>query len=314
MKSTPYHYAFNSPLIWKDPSGLKGEKERGDKILEQEVITIQEGYLIVQYIYDVTDDAIDAKRTYKLLGQKVVGFDLLGGSAGSSGFKPRTGQTTSSNESGFGGKNGGGFSSLGSGVVNNGGINSFERVVANWSSLSANQAVAVRNALQIIYDKGGKEVIDDLISTGHTISVNFNFTAVQIQNIWNSGENCVNQEYPLLGLSSNIWNQDIIFRNGGKSCKTSISQNGLVNLAIELLYDSKVPGNYYKYLEYGFLKIFNSIEVDRPLLFMVLAHEIKHRFDSYNHHGPLDSENSANKFMIDIYNLFYQDKRKYLEE
>jgi len=25
---TPYHYAYNSPLIWSDPSGLAPEKER----------------------------------------------------------------------------------------------------------------------------------------------------------------------------------------------------------------------------------------------------------------------------------------------
>ena len=24
----PYHYAFNSPLVWKDPSGLAPEKEK----------------------------------------------------------------------------------------------------------------------------------------------------------------------------------------------------------------------------------------------------------------------------------------------
>ena len=35
-EQTPYQYAFNSPLIWKDPSGLKSEKERGDKMMGME--------------------------------------------------------------------------------------------------------------------------------------------------------------------------------------------------------------------------------------------------------------------------------------
>ena len=43
-EQTPYQYAFNSPLIWKDPSGLKGEKERGDRIMGMEnCIKLSEG-------------------------------------------------------------------------------------------------------------------------------------------------------------------------------------------------------------------------------------------------------------------------------
>ncbi len=30
---TPYQYAFNSPLSFKDPTGLAPQKEKGDKIL-----------------------------------------------------------------------------------------------------------------------------------------------------------------------------------------------------------------------------------------------------------------------------------------
>ncbi len=32
-RHTPYHYSFNSPLVWLDPSGLAPEKEKGENIL-----------------------------------------------------------------------------------------------------------------------------------------------------------------------------------------------------------------------------------------------------------------------------------------
>ena len=31
-KFTPYHYAYNSPVQFKDPSGLSAEDEKGDKV------------------------------------------------------------------------------------------------------------------------------------------------------------------------------------------------------------------------------------------------------------------------------------------
>ena len=47
---SPYHYAYNSPLIWKDPSGLKGEKEKGgDKLLT--MWTMFQNGQIIGYCY-----------------------------------------------------------------------------------------------------------------------------------------------------------------------------------------------------------------------------------------------------------------------
>jgi RHS repeat-associated protein len=31
-KFTPYHYAYNSPVQFKDPSGLSAEDEKGEKV------------------------------------------------------------------------------------------------------------------------------------------------------------------------------------------------------------------------------------------------------------------------------------------
>jgi hypothetical protein len=38
----PYHYAFNSPLMWRDPSGMKPEKEKNGKRLLGEMVPISQ--------------------------------------------------------------------------------------------------------------------------------------------------------------------------------------------------------------------------------------------------------------------------------
>ena len=55
---SPYHYAYNSPIMWKDPSGLSPEKEKGgkDEVLEytSEIkIGTMTYYRIKELVYDI---------------------------------------------------------------------------------------------------------------------------------------------------------------------------------------------------------------------------------------------------------------------
>ncbi len=53
-----YHYAYNSPLIWKDPSGLKGEKEKGgDRMQETVTELLVDAWGMWWVTYEIVEDA-----------------------------------------------------------------------------------------------------------------------------------------------------------------------------------------------------------------------------------------------------------------
>ena len=130
-------YAFNSLLIWKDPSGLKGEKEQGDKMMGMETLLLQ----IANFFVDVTRNMVDnSNKNCKCSDTWACpcANDDKGGGSGGSGGKSKFQSPTEANisksdlpssgapngESPFDnlGRTGGGRSSLGSGAVNHGGI------------------------------------------------------------------------------------------------------------------------------------------------------------------------------------------------
>ncbi len=187
-QQTSYHYAFNSPLIWKDPCGLKGEKERGDKMMT---------YTDLLQVCNIALNTLDFLLNRQADNEKYLDNPLSpfpdhlkdkggssGGSAGQSKFQsptsanlsgsdlPTSGIPKSENPAGNFGKSGGGYSSLGSGNVNHDGIKSISGVVANWNSLSENYRYAYKNNSSSTYDYAANYNINEF---NNDIDLVFNY-------------------------------------------------------------------------------------------------------------------------------------------
>ena len=78
------YFTFNSPLIWKDPSGLKGEKERGDKIMSYESMSMEISNFCSE-IYHGILGWFKKKPDTPLIPQPIDDDEGGGGSSGSSG-------------------------------------------------------------------------------------------------------------------------------------------------------------------------------------------------------------------------------------
>ena len=94
-EQTPYQYAYNSPMIWKDPTGLKPEKEKRDRVLQmkfdEDVVTPHELPDLHGDVRALLYDAIDFSNLAAAifdLNQASLQFAGLFGGGGSSASKP----------------------------------------------------------------------------------------------------------------------------------------------------------------------------------------------------------------------------------
>ena len=65
----PYHYAFNSPLVWKDPSGLAPEKDKN--IHSEKMLT-----WVIKFESSITDEVIVTAARYENESASYVYFDV----------------------------------------------------------------------------------------------------------------------------------------------------------------------------------------------------------------------------------------------
>jgi hypothetical protein len=184
-------------------------------------------------------------------------------------------------------------------------------LINNWSSLSTDNQNSVNAALFTIYRNGGNAVIDFLTDGNYKFNLDLNNSANLLANMWN--QYCRNIGYFLAGLGKNVW------KWGNESEKTCDNPNFITNtiyLAKELFSKTPIPGyDFWLYKPGWFFGWFGEWAIKYQDLFMVFAHEIKHFYDSITTELPFDKEQSANKFMIDIWNNFnnpwiYKGKRR----
>ncbi|GAB1370420.1 hypothetical protein MASR1M45_04810 [Candidatus Kapaibacterium sp.] len=88
---TPYHYAYNSPLIWSDPSGLAPEKERD----RERLLNIELDWEGVYNVWNELQEENDRRGSTRLTnadGSMMLNMVELSGNKGSSSYKgDRTG-------------------------------------------------------------------------------------------------------------------------------------------------------------------------------------------------------------------------------
>ncbi|MBE2189950.1 MAG: RHS repeat-associated core domain-containing protein [Candidatus Kapabacteria bacterium] len=71
-RHTPYHYSFNSPLVWKDPSGLAPEKEKDrDRLMEFAVpdLSLSEGNYL-QCVTEVDFSGVEVRAFNKKMDER----------------------------------------------------------------------------------------------------------------------------------------------------------------------------------------------------------------------------------------------------
>ena len=153
-EQSSYQYAYNSPLIWKDPSGLKSEKEQGDKMMGMETLLLQ----IANFFVDVTRNMVDnSNKNCKCTDTRPCGCSNGGGSSNGGGGStqigtiryagglfefngvPVLGYTPPKNDGSGPTSGGGGDYRKSYDVLSR--IKSFDNVFANWSSFSENMRI-----------------------------------------------------------------------------------------------------------------------------------------------------------------------------
>jgi hypothetical protein len=317
----PYHYAFNSPLIWRDPSGMKPEKEKNGEKLQ--------GW---EFSNDIATEMIYKKDNYVNL-ESFISFYFTAvydcnWNLGNSFFGGNTMLLGSIGRIGFGG--GGGY------IVNNG-IGS--QIVLPGKPINKTKTIS-RNGSNVLFQWCGKAVnvkynsgkisageiqakitqtLEDMVlaDDGGVIArmpdfkFNLTMTAKELKENYEAG-GCYYRPRFMGGNSSNIWKYaDQIFDddNNSSSCKEGNWDEGWIYLANDYFFGSN---------DLNALNEINRIfDQDgkryQGSLLYTMSHEVKHRYDALfqdrKYIFPLmeplfHAERSANEFMFKIFQYY----------
>lgn len=313
---SPFSYAYNNPISYRDPSGLAPEKEKGNKNQIQGwfsdlLASIFGGKVEEQNAMDglkknVTDDGEVENKEEDRLGSSggSGGSSSSGSGAGIGSVGMGAGVNVVSGVSGTDGTAsgiGGGYSSSMQYSFN--GLSLNVNFTVNNRSDIANASNQITNSMNWIANAGnyGCEAMTDFISAMnmYSLPLNINLTksGIDLKNLWNLSCN-TNKQF-ILGLSSNHWR---FSSSNGNSCDVAGIDKGSIYIANNFLKDgfSNRFTTYFT-INSGFWSKTEYVEFDFKKVF---AHEFRHKYDSMFNFLPFDKEGSAEEFLFRIYNYY----------
>ncbi|OGU58037.1 MAG: hypothetical protein A2X64_00445 [Ignavibacteria bacterium GWF2_33_9] len=314
---TPYSYAYNNPISYRDPSGLAPEGEKGNKNQIQGwffVITNScYEFLVEEGIICIAGEPVQPKKSDKGRDGKNDGNNGIdnsggGGSGGGSGGSSSSGSGAGIGSVGMGAGvnvaptvNGDVGSGLGGGVLGSmqysfSGQTLNVNYRVNTQSDIANAQVQISNSLNWIANAGdyGRDIMNSFINAMNirNISLYVNLTQTG-KNIADLYKRCDFDGDFVLGFSSNIWYYDDA-SSSRSGCDLDIPDKSLLPIYIAKEYLTGID-NTYRFTNW-------KIPYDFP---MVFSHEFKHKYDSMIYLFPIERESSAIKFTRDILIWYY---------